>query len=167
MDVAVLAIALFILYLFGLNSANMLFGCRLQHALRNNLYFRHLVTFGYVLFISVYADQAFAASSFWSLFGYALLIYGWFILTTRIHHILLLLVLILLMYVYVLGIKKKKADESETKNLELHQRYAVYGVGVVTLVGVLFYYWKQRSDKKHKFSMIKFVFGKTVCDSAK
>jgi hypothetical protein len=167
MDITVLAIALFILYVFGLSSASSLFGCRLK-LLQSNIYFKHLATFGYILFISIYANQAFAASSFWQLFGYALLLYLGFIMTTRIHYVMLFIVLVLLMVVYVFGIKEKNTtDEEEKSRLKQQQLYAAYGVALTTAVGVVHYYLKQRAQKKDKFTLMKFIFGGVKCDSAK
>lgn len=158
MDITILAISLFVLYIIGLNSMGSLFGCGFRRVFQNNIYFRHLSTFGYILFISVYANQEFAASNFWSLFGYSFLLYVGFIMTTRIHYLMLVLVMALLLMVYILGIQANNSKDKEKEKLLQQQWYGVYAVGVAILVGFIHYFLKQIHDKKQRFTVMKFIF---------
>lgn len=159
--------SIFVLYLIisGNFLAN-LFGCRTQEALNTNMWLKHLLGFMTMYFFVVLVDS----KSKWSdsprtQMLFTALFYVIFVFTTRMDYKWWLAFIIGLCIIYVLQVYKDhdKTEEEEKKQLETYQKYLIYCVAGIILLGFLIYYGRKKAEYGANFDHTVFLLGKTNC----
>lgn len=159
--------SIFVLYLIvsGNYLAN-LFGCKTQETLNNNMFLKHLLGFMTMYFFVVLVDS----KSKWSdspktqlLFTF--LFYCIFVITTRMDYKWWIVFILGLCVVYILQVYKdhEKTEEADSKKYETYQRYLIYFITIVIILGFLIYYGRKRLEYGDFFDNSTFLLGKTNC----
>jgi len=159
--------SIFVLYLIisGNFLAN-LFGCRTQEAFNTNMWLKHLLGFMTLYFFVVLADSKSKLSdSPTQQFGFSILFYLLFLLTTRMDYKWWLAMIIGLAVVYIMQVYKEhdKTEEELRQQLGQYQTYLVYLLSVVLVVGVIVYYGKKKIEYGENFNPLKFLVGNPSC----
>lgn len=159
--------SIFILYLIisGNFLAN-LFGCRTQEALNNNMWLKHLLGFMTMYFFVVLVDSKSKLSdSPRTQMLFTLLFYVIFIITTRMDYKWWLAFIIGLSIIYILQVYKDhdKTEEQERQQLETYQRYLIYTVGIIIILGFMIYVGRKKTEYGDNFNYLTFLLGKTSC----
>jgi hypothetical protein len=163
-----LGIPLFALYLLIFcNFTKETLGCKLQTALNDNMYLKHLVTFLLLFFLIVLIDPKNADADLLQSFGFAILTYLIFIITTRTSIIFMIIIILLLTIIYVLNsIAKKKLEENndeEYRKYKLVQNILFIFVIFFGVTGFIIYAFEKYSEYRDDFSLITFILGNPNC----
>jgi Ca2+/Na+ antiporter len=149
------------------NFTKELLGCKLMHVLDTNIYAKHLIGFVLLFFLVIMVDSKNMEKNLLSNFGYSLMIYVLFIITTRLPYYIMLLFMIILLIMYILGvIAKKKLEEQkeeEYKQLKLAQSILFIILCCIGIIGFIVYFIEKYKEYSSNFSFIKFILGDTVC----
>jgi len=153
-----------------------IFPCRLQNALNNNMYLKHLLGFFTLLFIVVLNSSL---KNRKDIVLKSLVLYIFFILLTKTDYNFLIVILILLGLSYVIFLEKDRlekhkdnnsselATEENTENKINFYENAINIIYIViiliTFVGVLVYMGEKKLEYKKSFNYITFFIGKTDC----
>lgn len=167
-NISDLGMPLFALYLLIFcNYAKETLGCRLSNVLDNNMYAKHFMTFLLLFFLVILIDPKNADKDMLTNFGFTVLIYVIFIITTRVSFPIMLLIIILLLVSYILSsIAKKKKEENneeEYKKYKLVQNILFIIIIVLGSLGFIIYLIEKYREYKSNFSILKFIFGNPVC----
>lgn len=139
--------AFFLIYLLiSCNFLAELFGLRLQELLRENIIFKHIVGFLTLTFLIVFAQPYYQRSGrYLEAFIYSIVLYTWFILTTKTHIYVTLLIIFLFMLLYILQLWKDSLNitqqKEKIKEIESSQIVITIIAFVVTVFGVIQYYY--------------------------
>jgi hypothetical protein len=164
--------SLFIFYLIiSSNFMINLFGCRIQYLFTHNMYLRHLLGF-FVVYFFVSLDEP---SSIIPLHPtkrmlFSLLVYIWFLITTRMSITFWIPFIVLLTLVYVVQIykeyetKQKTPDDVKIERMRKAQLYILGFVGLLTIIGFIHYLGGKKYEYGNKFSYRRFIFEKPSCN---
>lgn len=161
-------------------SANFLaeiFPCRLQNALRNNMFFKHL--FGlFTMIFFVVLSSGIENKNILNIVSSSCLLYILFILITKCQIYAFFIILFFLGITYIINILKQQEMESSKKNAteedsnKDNDKYAIYDniiyvlyilIMVFILLGVVLYMGEKKIEYKKDFDYITFFIGKPVC----
>lgn len=144
-------------------------GCSTQRFLRDNMYAKHVVAF-LILYFAIDFSHSEAQDPA-LLFKTAAMIYGLFLLFTKMHITITIAVFAVLAAVYILTtfIEYYKHDAVNNKQLidtltEVQQN-SFLALGSAILAGSAMYGVKQYNDHKGEWSTISFILGKVKCAS--
>lgn len=166
--------AFFALYLIiASNYIGDLFSCKFRELLSSSMLIKHfigIIIFGFLVVLSginLEEDNAILNGVL-----ITIILYIWFLLTTRTHAYVTLLIVMLFLIMYIISyrIKYLKEQKKSAKKLELINKYILIISGIITLLGVLNYgYLKRREVKSRneKFSIYKFLVGNVICRNDK
>lgn len=176
-NISELGVPLFALYLLIFcNFSKETLGCKLQYALNENMYFKHLMTFLLLFFLVILTDPKNADKDLLTSFGFTLLTYIIFIITTRTSFIFMIVIIIFLLISYILNsIAKKKKEENkeeEFRKYKLVQNILFIVIIILGSTGFIIYAIEKYREYGNEFSIIKFILGNPLCknytaDSAK
>jgi hypothetical protein len=166
--VSELGIPLFGLYLLIFcNFSKETLGCRLQSALNNNMYFKHIITFLALFFLIILIDPKNTDANLLHSFAYTILIYILFIITTRTSIYIMIIILILLLIIYVLNsIAKKKLEQNnqeDYKKYKLIQNILFLVIIFLGITGFIIYAYEKYLEYGDNFSIIQFIIGTPKC----
>ena len=165
-----LPLALAALYfLISSNFLGELFTCSLRKELSNNMITKHVLVF-ITLYISVIMTSN--IEQFSSKILATLLVYIWFLITTKCSagFVLTILIIICLCYCineYITSIsskdpeKKQHFDQLKSKINRLVLLTSV----ILSIIGFVLYFLKQKKDHSSNFNYIKFIFGTPNCSN--
>ncbi len=164
---------LFILYLvISSNFLANLFGCKVQQAFQDNMLLKHFLGFLTLFFFVTLADTSETLpSDLRYRFGIALIIYLFFMISTRVNLRFWVPAIVSLGAVYIIEFfkqeEKKKEDTDQDRGLIDRYSKAQQGlVGIATLlilVGFLVYIGEKKMEYNKEFRWTTFFFGKTTC----
>ena len=147
-------------------------GCQTQRVLENNMFAKKFVVFMIIYFTlnitnkdNVHPAQQLTTSFFLWIF---------FIIFSRMNLTFTIVVFLLLSISYTIKnfYEYYKENDDFDKNKELieklekYNKYLGASISLLTITGFLFYFMKERNEKKN-FSFYYFIFGKKTCDSLK
>jgi hypothetical protein len=162
--------SLFALYLIlSANFLAPLFPCRVQSFLQNSMFTRHILGYLTMTFFVVLTNQK-NPLDITKLFGMSLLLYLWFILTTRMDMYSFSVLVVLIGGAYILQLYENDlAEKSVEQNQDAINKlqYAKKIIAIIALAvtgfGVFMYYGEKRIEYGKKFSLIHFILGKSTC----
>jgi len=112
-----LSVSIFAFYLLVFcNFTKELLGCRLVNFLDTNIYAKHLVAFILLFFLVILVDQKNMERDLLVNFGWSILIYLLFIITTRISFPFMIALLVLPLTIYILHQPKRKMRQNYINN---------------------------------------------------
>jgi uncharacterized membrane protein len=163
-----LGIPLFGLYLLIFcNFTKETLGCKLQTALNDNMYLKHLITFLLLFFLIVLIDPKNADTDLLQSFGFTILTYLIFIITTRTSIMFMIIIILLLSIIYVLNsIAKKKLEENnneEYRKYKLVQNILFIIVIFLGTIGFIIYAFEKYAEYGDNFSIMTFLLGNPNC----
>jgi hypothetical protein len=168
---------LFILYLvISSNFLANLFGCKVQQAFQSNMLLKHFLGFLTLYFFVTLADTSDTLpSDLGHRFGIALIIYLFFILSTRVNFRFWVPSMICLGAIYIIELFKqdeKKKDENQRDKHRIEQflkaQQILIGISsLLMLIGFIVYVGEKKSEYGRQFQWGTFFFGKTNCKGDK
>jgi cbb3-type cytochrome oxidase subunit 3 len=167
-NISELGVPLFALYLLIFcNFSKETLGCKLQYALDENMYFKHLMTFLLLFFLVILTDPKNADKDLLTSFGFTVLTYTIFIITTRTSFLFMIVIIVILLISYILNsIAKKKKEENneeEYRKYKLVQNILFIILIIVGSTGFIIYAIEKYREYKDNFSLLKFIFGNPMC----
>jgi hypothetical protein len=174
-DSNIFCIFIFILII----SANFLaeiFPCRLQDALRNNMYLKHLFGLFTMIFFVVFSSSGTPDKNIFHTIGLSLLLYILFILITKCQIYVFFIILLFLGTTYIINIVKQQEIENSNKSssgeASNKQNTTIYDtilyvlyilIFVFTFIGVIMYMGEKKIEYNKDFNYITFFIGKSIC----
>jgi len=144
-----------------------LFGCRLQYFIETNFIARHYIGFlTMLLFVRLTAD---AKSSFKNILVTSLIMYMWFVATTRVNFFAWILIITLasaLFFIHYYETAEKDPDYKKTTfdtYLPKIKNLTVMSMAAITVVGLIVYAGEKRLEYGKKFNWETFIIGITPC----
>jgi len=158
-------------------SANFLaplFPCRIQKALNNNMYLKHL--FGYLTMIFfVTLASPIKNKQIEVVIYQSLIIYILFIMYLKTDIKIFIFILIILFIIYCLILKKNEYEttisddkikdelKNNINNIDYIIKILSYMSIILIIIGLLSYMGQKKYEYKNKFNYIKFFLGKPSC----
>ena len=155
-------------FLISSNFLGELFTCSLRKTLSNNMLAKHILAI-ITLYISIMVTSKFDKISIKIIA--TIFVYIWFIITTKCTavYVLLILAIIALNYLFNQYLDTDIKDDKNKK--EVYDLKSKVNKGilllcfVISLIGFLQYYLKQKNDYGSKFHLGKFIFGVPDCSN--
>jgi Ca2+/Na+ antiporter len=169
MELNALALPLFAFYLLVFcNFTPEVIGCRMQHLLRKNMVAKHLLSVLLLFFLIVLAQEDLSEKNIPYLVAFSVLVYAWFIMTTRSPLYVTFAVLVLLLIVYVIGAVKKRyagdpSQDAYSRKLEMAQRAMTTIALLISIVGFVLYFLEKRKEYGDAFDWKEFIAGTNRC----
>jgi hypothetical protein len=162
-----IVLSIFALYLLIFcNFTKELIGCKLNYILDTNIYYKHFVAFILLLFLIVLIDEENINKNVLYNIGLAIIIYILFIISNRIHYLLIFIILCLLLSIYILD---KSAEKEKETNINLYNNYKYYQLILIIIllllifIGFIHYLYNKYYEYNSKFSFLTFIFGNLKC----
>jgi len=166
--------ALFLLFIaISGNFLAPLFPCPIQELLTNSMIAKHLLGFA-TLFFSVVLNTYDGTESVFKIIGYSLMLYGWFVIMTRMDGIFFIPIVCVLCAAYLLSIyidkrfeKVKQNDETtliSEDQFNIVKNILYYVAILITIVGFLLFYGQQKVNLGKEFSFKNFILGRPFCN---
>lgn len=168
--------SLFVLYLIiSGNYLGQLLSCKVQKHFQNNMIIKHLLGFMTLYFFVIFAGNS--DQPIWTQMNTTIILYLWFILTTRTDIRYTIVILLSLLGIYIIDSQIKwykslyKDDKNKPKNyhkiIKIFE-YAYNGMFLVavaaTLIGFAVYLGEKRFEYEKNWSWKKFFIGKPLCN---
>lgn len=163
--------AFFLIYLLiACNFLAAVFGCKLQYFLQTNMVLKHLVGFLLMMFLIIFAEPRFRdTGKYLEATVYSIILYIWFILTTKTHIYITVIIIALFMVLYILELWKgtldEKIDEDTINNIKKAQLYITIGAFIITILGFFQYMSLKQAEYGGEFNYTTFVLGKENCSN--
>ena len=144
-----------------------LFSCDLQSLIADNIIVRHIIGFLTLIFFVRLSGPA--KSSFKNIIIDSIILYLWFIATTRITSEFLYIVtplaaIYFIIYIYETTLEPEKNKNSIiNKNINLAKVWISRALGFFIIIGVILYYGEKRLEYGNNFNSMTFIFGKLSC----
>ena len=163
-----LALPVFAFYLLiACNYTKEIFGCNLQSVLNNSMMAKHMVAFLLLFFLVVAINPEFADQKILKNLLATILIYAWFLVTTRIPFPFMITVLVLLLASYIMSLAKARhmrdQNHAEQIQAEKWQKGMATAAFIVSIVGFAIYAWEKKREYKTKFRWSRFFSGNLHC----
>lgn len=162
-------VAVFAFYLIiGCNFLPQLFSCRLQHLINNNMIVKHLFGLFILFFLVVNLSGEFSMDSIKELFQniiVTVLIYIWFVITTRSILSLIVVNIIILCVLYIIHIRKniRKKKNKDTKADDIAM-YVLSAINVfLSILGFCLYLREKKLEYGDDFRFSIFMRGNPTC----
>jgi NADH:ubiquinone oxidoreductase subunit 6 (subunit J) len=168
--------AFFALYLIiASNYIADLFSCKFREFLSNSMLIKHIIClcmFGFLVILSKSGIDLDKNNAYVEALIITLLLYIWFVLTTRTHVYITLVILLLFFVMYLISyrIKHLKTNKKSTKQLELINKYILICCAIITIIGVINYGFlknKELNKRNEKFNFYTFFIGNIRCRNDK
>ena len=161
------AVFAFYVVIIGNFLSNQLMGCRMQELLTSNLFIMHLVGFLMLFFVVILVDPANADKNLIANLGIAVVVYAWFVMSSKTHIYFSITTICILLAVYIINAKRlryaeEKNEEQANKHLKI-QKFLVVAAGILTFVGLAIYIVEKKNEYKDEFSLVYFLFGTPRC----
>lgn len=164
-------LALIYLVISG-NYLGNLFGCRVQQMMSNNFSIKHLLGFLTTYFLIVLSSPPEGFSN-WTVFGFTVIIYIWFFLTTKMNVSFWIPMILSVMAAYFLYIYNKQENQKENQKenqqeeskeaskekIQIVQSVLVTLSAILTILGVTSYYGEKKLEYGYQFNPSTFWFG--------
>jgi Ca2+/Na+ antiporter len=169
-NLSYLAPSLFAFYLIvACNYVPEIYGCKLQTLLRTNMIAKHITGILLLFFLVIYVKPDNVDREIFYNIGLTLLIYIWFLITSRSPLIVIVFTIILLIVIYIYDIRKTRLSEEKDKNkkeiddIDTIQKILSVILVLIGVVGFIYYYGQKKMEYKDKFDIYKFIIGTTQC----
>jgi hypothetical protein len=169
MDIVDFAPSVFALYmLIGSNFLPELMGCRLQTALRTSMLAKHSMGIVLAFFLVVVVNPQFADKHLISCIGATLLIYIWFLMTTRSPFPIMLAAISILLVVYIMDLRKRKLEsegnaKGDVASLRKYMIALCVIAGIISIIGFGIYMVEKSREYKNGFDFVTFLVGRVDC----
>jgi len=150
-----------------------LFGCRMQHFLKNNMLAKHLIGLFLFFIFNVLTDSDISNKPILYVISMTILTYFWFVLTTRMPFRLSIVVIVLLVSIFTLDIYTQRYEKTSLEDAEIKKRYIetinnvrsfiVILAFILTCIGVVIYFREKQLEYKNKFDILTFLKGNPQC----
>tara|TARA_B110000444_G_scaffold244888_1_gene264765 strand:- start:604 stop:1167 length:564 start_codon:yes stop_codon:yes gene_type:complete len=166
--------AFFAFYLIiSSNYLGELFGCKFREFLSSNMIIKHILgifTFGFLVILSSIDFEE--ENVIYNGILLTIILYIWFLLSTKTHVYITLIIVILFFVMYVISnrIKYLKNKKKSTEKLEVINRYILIITGVITIFGVINYGYLKKLElnkRNEKFNLLSFLIGNNKCRNDK
>jgi ABC-type multidrug transport system fused ATPase/permease subunit len=166
--------AFFALYLIiSSNYLGELFSCKFREFLSSNMIIKHLfgfMTFGFLVILTKIGLEN--DNFLYEGILLTLVLYIWFILSTRTHVYITSIIVLLFFVMYIINYRVEylKQKKKSTEKLEVINKYILIITGVITILGVINYgYLKKRelNQRNETFSLFHFLIGNIKCRNDK
>ena len=130
------------------------------------LTFKHLIAYLTILIFVELGEIAEEKDDFKSIIRTSIILYFWFVLTTKMYTPFFIAVYLIIGVIYILHIYEKRSNNMNNSKKERIEkiRRILYIIGIVTtLVGVVIYYKIKSKEYNKNFDIIKFIFGSIKC----
>jgi hypothetical protein len=164
---------LFILYLvISNNFLSELLNCKVQHTLKHNMVFKHLLGFlTLYFFITLISRSETHPSNISYRIGFTLIIYLFFIISTRIAFRFWIPFIVSIGIVYIIDLfkqeeKKKNEHKRNNRLIVLFNKVQKGLIGLASLlmlIGFITYIGEKKSEYRTQFQWKTFFFGKSIC----
>lgn len=161
------AVFAFYVVIIGNFLSNQLMGCRMQELLTSNLFIMHLVGFLMLFFVVILVDPANADKNLIANLGIAVVVYTWFVMSSKTHIYFSVTTICILLAVYIINAKRlryaeEKNEEQANKHLKM-QKFLVVAAGILIVAGFAIYLVEKRKEYKNEFSLVYFLLGTPRC----
>ena len=151
-------------------------GCQTQKLLTESIMAKQLMTFFIIFFTISYSNKDIDSPQ--SKLTKASLVYGFFLLFTKMNLTPTIIVLVLLVGLYIAGIYKNyynalynqkhskndiRPHQENIKQITKIQRITMIGIIAVIISGFFLYYKEKRIEYNNSFDFAKFIFGVVKC----
>ena len=166
---AYLAPSVFAFYMIvAANFLPQLMGCRMQNALQTNMYAKHFVGWVLLFFLVVLVNPAASSEALWKLVVASVIIYAWFLITTRSPLTIACLTVLLLLGIYLINIRKDQLGDTPENKATAERlqaiQYAMFATSVIiSVIGFVAYIVEKSREYGDDFRLLTFVFGNTEC----
>ena len=156
------------------NYLGELLSCKMTEVLTNNMNFKHLVGFiSLFLTLSLTVDTT---TSLLNLFILSIILYIWFILTTKTTKFITMILISLLVIAFIIHIYKERVEYNIQKNIKKqHNKNILKQINqfdtiiiiifiLLTIIGVIIYIGEKKLDFPKQFNWIEFFIGRPLCD---
>jgi c-di-AMP phosphodiesterase-like protein len=145
-----------------------LFSCHLQSLIIDSLFARHVIGFlTLIFFVRLTGPEK---SEFKTLITDSIILYIWFIATTRISSETLyiigpLAIVYFILYIYKSTINSddKDNDKKITETIDHVNLWITRLLGISIIIGVILYYGEKRLEYSNNFNIMTFIVGKIKC----
>lgn len=154
--------SLILLYLImTADSMKTLLPCRIRKLSETNLIYKHLIGFLTLLIFVELGEIAEEKEKFSSVIKMTSILYLWFILTTKMYYPLFIILCLVFLIIYILHIYRKREYKNPNKNKNLKNiKDSLYIFSIIiTIIGVIIYYFNKKNEYKNNFNILKFIFG--------
>jgi hypothetical protein len=165
-----LATSVFGVYmLLAANFLPELIGCRFQTVLKSSMAAKHAVCYLLTVFLVIFVNPKFANQHILSAIVISVIVYVWFIMTTRASVPFALASISLLVVVYILNIRASnqqddaESDYSSKARTERIQLVLVVLAFLITVTGFVLYVYEKYNEYGSSFSWRLFLLGQTSC----
>ncbi len=162
-----ISLALAALYfLISSNYLGELFTCSLRKALTNNMINKHILAI-ITLYISIMMTTKIEDLS--TRLVATAIVYFWFLITTKCtaNYVLAIIIIIVLTYIIkeiINNTKKNKEENEYYDNLNNKiSKASLFICIVISIIGFIIYYNKQKKDYGNNFNFSTFIFGVQNC----
>ncbi len=169
----IMASPLFIFYLIiSGNYLAQLFGCKVQYILSHSQLMKHIMGFLTMTFFVVFSDSTMGLQRDTGVkLMYALMLYVWFVLSTKTHWVFTGLLMLILGVIYIMQVYKSDIDEKNKSGemqgrsdmlVKWEKRLQVMAM-VVTAIGFLVYVGDKSIEYGDNWSWYEFFKGEVSC----
>lgn len=142
-------------------------GCQVKRFMQNNMLAKHFMGVLTVYFVIVLIDQSTQKNSIVVNIGWTLILYTWFLLTTRTPLYIMGVLLFICVVIHVLTLRLKQYEEQNRQDLvqitHKYIKYLGYAICLLTIIGFALYAREKHIEYGNKFSWISFIVGNTDC----
>lgn len=144
-----------------------LFGCRLQNFIESNLIMRHYI--GFLTLLLFVRLTAVSNAKFKNILGSAILLYLWFLATTRVNFTIWTIIISLasiLFFIHYYESSEKDPEYKETlfdTYLPKIKKGLLISMAGITLFGLILYIGEKKAEYGDKFLWSKFFIGTYPC----
>lgn len=166
--IAEVALPVFAFYLLvACNYTKEIFGCGLQTVLDQSMIAKHAVAFLLLFFLIVIINPDYADKEILKNLLISMVVYAWFLITTRTPFPFMMVVLVLLIASYIASVAKKR-NETEKKEEEKvraawWQEKLALAAFIISIIGFVLYAIEKKKEYKSKFEWVKFFSGNLEC----
>jgi hypothetical protein len=166
---AYLAPSVFAFYMIvAANFLPQLMGCRMQNVLQTSMYAKHFTGWVLLFFLVVLVNPAASSEALWKLVVASVIIYAWFLITTRSPLTIAFLTILLLLSIYLINIRKDQLGDTPEDKVMAERlkavQYAMFATSVIiSVIGFAVYTVEKWREYGDDFRLLAFIFGNAEC----
>ncbi len=154
-------------FVVGCNFIPEIIGCRLQTLLRENMIAKHILGLLLLFFLIIVVNPKNADQNLIKNVIITLIVYIWFLFTTRSPLIITLISIILFIILYILNSKKDRLilsnEKDKIKFINNIQYIIIIFLIVISVIGIIIYTIEKRKEYGKNFDIKKFIIGNKSC----
>lgn len=163
-----IAVLLFVFYmLIAVNFLPDLIGCQFKQVLHSSMIAKHTLGLVLLFFLVTIGNQKNIDQHIIYNIFLTIIVYIWFIITTRSPFILAIIIIILLIILYILNKKKERLlndkNFKKIKYIENIQKIILLIAIILSFIGFIIYIIERKLEHGDNFSYFKFIIGQKDC----